>query len=223
MKYIQKQPQPPKLIKWTHSPKTDQDGRPMQWGYEDMNAEVRQIIKESLLQEQGRLCCYSGRRINSDASHIEHLKPQHLCVNHEDTDYANLLAAYPAANGGFRARYGAHAKDNWYDEHLFVHPLRPDCEHRFRFKSNGKVEATNLHDQGAVETIRRLNLTDRELTKMRESAIDTVMNSIGQSNAKKSKAEKLMTAMSGRNQNGDYYEFCFAIKQVLEKYLKRFD
>lgn len=219
MKYIKKQQPPHELIAWTKAESLDLDGQPMDWSYADMESPVRQAVKVSLLQEQGGLCCYTGRRITFQSSHIEHLKPQSLCEGHEDTDYANLLAAFPAPNTS-QCKYGAHARGNWFDERLFVHPLRRDCELRFRYTKNGKVAPANPEDAGAKETIHQLRLNKKELRTMREQAIHELLFVPRLS---KSQVQRLMTAMDERDSNGFFTHFCFVIKQVCEKYLKRLD
>ncbi|MBN1488049.1 MAG: TIGR02646 family protein [Anaerolineae bacterium] len=220
MKYIQKQQPPHELIAWTHAKALDAEKQPMDWGYDDIPSEVRDIVKEHLIQEQGGICCYTGRAITSKSSHIEHLKPQELCVNHEDTEYGNLLAAYPAPNMPGCA-YGAHAKANWYDTHLFVHPLRRNCENRFRYKSHGKISPTNPDDQGAIETIAHLRLDHPLLERMRDDAVQGAL--FDGRPLSKGQVERLMAAMDERDGNGHFRKFCFVIKQACEKYLKRFD
>lgn len=220
MKYIAKQQQPHELIAWTRAKPETEDAKHLAWGYDDMTPDVRKAVKASLLKEQGGLCCYTGRRITVKSSHIEHLKPQTLCENHEDTDYANMLAAHPAWDAPKRCEYGAHAKNSWYDETLIVHPLRRDCEHRFRYKSNGKISPANPDDAGAAETIRRLHLDHQELVGMREQAIYVMLY---EKKLSKVQAQRLMATIDERDSNGLYRPFCFAIKQACEKYLKRFD
>jgi uncharacterized protein (TIGR02646 family) len=115
MKYISKQQQPRELIAWVRAKAQYEEAKHIHWTYDDMPSDVRQAVKTHLVQEQGGLCCYTGRRIKPETSHIEHMKPQVVCVGHEDTDYENLLAAHPAANAQSRCPYGAHEKDDWYD------------------------------------------------------------------------------------------------------------
>ncbi len=220
MKYIQKQLSPHEFIAWTHAKALDAEGQPMNWGYADMPADLRDIVKESLIQEQGGLCCYTGRAITFRNSHIEHLKPQASCVNHEDTNYTNLLAAYPAPTAP-QCAYGAHAKADWYDEYLFVHPLRSDCEHRFRYKSNGKIAPAKPDDAGAKETIAHLYLDCDELNGLREAAIQEAL--FADKSLSQGQVERLMAAMDERDSNGCFRKFCFVIKQACKKYLKRRD
>lgn len=221
MKYIEKQSQPQTLIAWIHEESTDLDGAECEWGYNDMPAHVRKDVKEGLLREQGGLCCYTGRRISLRDSHIEHLKPQSLCDGHEDTKYDNMLAAYPSSEPGTpHCQYGAHARTNWHDPHLFVHPRRRDCEQRFRYRDNGRIGSASPDDIGAAETIRRLRLDHPELQQMRARVIHEALfaEQLGEAQVR-----RLMAAMDERDGYGNFRPFCFVIKQACEKYLKRFE
>jgi uncharacterized protein (TIGR02646 family) len=220
MKYISKQPQPHELIAWVRAKAHDEEAKHIHWTYDDMPSEVRQAVKTSLVQEQGGLCCYTGRRISPETSHIEHMKPQEACVNHEDTDYENLLAAHPASDAPRKCPYGAHEKGNWYDHYQFVHPRRRDCEQRFRYRDNGRIGAISPDDVGAVETIQRLRLDHYELQRMREQVIYEALyaDHLGEAQAR-----RLLAAMDERGRDGNFRPFCFVIKQACERYLKRFE
>lgn len=220
MKYITKHSQPQELIAWICDKQRDEKNLSLSWNYDDMSGNVRQAVKSSLIREQGGICCYTGRRITPENSHIEHLKPQASCIKHEDTDYSNLLAAYPSSNASTECEYGAHPKKKWYDKHLFVHPLRRDCETRFRYHLNGKIGSRISGDEGASATIQQLRLDHSELEKMRESAIYTMLF---EEKLSKTQVERLMAAMDNRDGNGNFRPFCFVLKQACEKYLKRFD
>lgn len=221
MKYIEKQAQPPELIAWVRENATDVDGVERAWGYDDMTANVRRAVKASLLREQGGLCCYTGRRITSSTSHIEHLKPQCLCVGHEDTDFSNLLAAYPSSDSGTpHCAYGAHAREDWYDPHLFIHPRRRDCEQRFRYNLNGHIRPASQDDNATIETIKKLDLDHPELQKMRS---ESIFEALFAEDLSESQIRRLMTEVDRRDGNGNFRQFCFVIKQACEKYLKRFE
>jgi uncharacterized protein (TIGR02646 family) len=221
MKYIEKQAQPQELIEWVREKSTDFEGAQRQWGYGDMPSHVRAATKAGLLAEQGGLCCYTGRRIAPQSAHIEHLKPQSHCVGHEDTEYDNMLAAYPSSDSGTpHCAYGAHARENWYDHYKFVHPRRRDCEQRMRYKDDGRISAAAPDDGAAAETIRRLQLDHRELTEMRKQVIHEALFAEQLSEAQ---ARRLMAAMDERDSRGNFRPFCFVIKQACAKYLKRFE
>jgi uncharacterized protein (TIGR02646 family) len=220
MKYISKQPQPRELIAWVRAKAQDEEAKRIQWTYDDMPSDVRQAIKMRLVQEQGGLCCYTGRSIRPETSHIEHMKPQARCINHEDTDYDNLLAAHPASDAKSKCSYGAHEKGNWYDQHQFVHPRRQDCEQRFRYRDSGRVVPMSQDDRGAAETIQRLQLDHPELQRMREQVI---YEALFEKRLGDAQVRRLMEAMDQRDADGNFRPFCFVIKQACERYLKRFD
>ena len=220
MKRIKENKPPKELIAWTHAKAKNVDGKLMNWGYSDMPADLRRKVKLCLIREQGALCCYTGRRIDDDTSHIEHLKPQEKCVKHEDTDYSNILAAYPSANFPGRLAYGAHKKANWYDPILFIHPLRDDCEKRITYKDDGSIKPTRSNDKAAIETITKLDLDNDDLKNLRSTAIHTALF---EEQLSKGDVQKLYKAMDSQNAKGQLREYCFAIKQACERYLKRFN
>jgi hypothetical protein len=141
------------------------------------------------------------------------LKPQALCINHEDTEYTNLLAAYPKD----ACSYGARCKGHWYNPDLFVHPFRHDCEIRLRYRDSGEVVPAQAGDKAAEETIKRLNLNDKELVRKRKQAITGWLDA----DLKKGQVIKIIAQMDSKS-NGLYHEFCFVIKQAGNRYLKRF-
>lgn len=216
MKRIIKQRPPRELISWARQ---STRGTIISWGYDDMPSDVRLAVKKNLLREQGYLCCYTGKRISEEMSHIEHLKPQDKCIKHEDVDYKNLLAAYPAVNSQRACEFGAHYKKNWFDNHLFVHPLREDCEIRLRYRESGSVVPAKPEDTGAAETIKMLNLDHPELKKQRKLIIEDFLSD----HWSKKQVLRFMKALDETDASGRYQEFCFVLKQVCERYLKRFD
>lgn len=224
MKQIKKRQQPQKFIEWVHGNWKDQDGRPKTPRYDDdMTGEVHEALLVSLVQEQGYLCCYTGCAITDKTSHVEHIYPRTLSKKngtHEDIDYQNMLAAYPQPNLPQDCPYGARARGSWYNSTLFVHPLRENCEQRFHYRDNGKVEPTNAEDQGASETICNLNLNHPELVKWRRRAI---YEAIFRLELTKAQVERLVAEMDRRDSDGRFRAFCFVIKQVGEKHLKRFN
>src|SRR6266542_5989051 len=117
MRYIKKRSAPKELRQWFAGQPIAGGGR-INCRYGDMPGEVKDVVRQRLLEEQGWLCCYTGRRVGTKSSHIEHLKPQSRCEGHEDIAYGNLLAAYPGLDE--RSPYGAHAKADWYDPALMV-------------------------------------------------------------------------------------------------------
>ena len=131
--------------------------------YKDLkgNEEVKSSIQASLLNEQDHLCCYCEKSIDTEKSHIEHIKPQSQFPT-ETLDYDNLLAS---CNEFCSC---GHKKAKWYSELDFIHPLHQDCDTHFKFELNGQVSGTSKAGQ---ITINALGLNSQKLVKQRGSVL----------------------------------------------------
>ena len=88
MKYIVKQNSPIAFENWKNKANLKE------WGIN--NKQVIHSLKESLLDEQGHICCYCGVRIFNDHNTIfEHLYPRNkkLPYRNKMYDYNNILAS----------------------------------------------------------------------------------------------------------------------------------
>ncbi|MDK2408581.1 TIGR02646 family protein [Aphanizomenon sp. PH219] len=219
MKYINKS-KPPRLIEvWFRKQPKGEDGYRLNCVYREMPK--KDTVKAKLLKEQGGLCCYTGIRIDKDSSHIEHFKPQTLCKkesNYEDIDYNNLLAAYPDKDAP-RCEFGAHNKDDWYDEELLISPLHRQCETRFTFDEFGDIGAAQDDDTGAIQTIKNLRLDHSILQTLRLKAIEEVLYPDDQELSEAQLRRIVESNYSHKDKKGRYPEFCFVIEQVARKLL----
>jgi uncharacterized protein (TIGR02646 family) len=223
MRQIIKNAEPTVLIAW----KAANRSLPT-YCYGSLSAAHRQALRTALVAEQRGLCAYTGRRIDIDSSHIEHLRPQTHCATGEDVDYRNLVASVPAPNTP-QLPYGAHKKDHWpsiADEHLFVSPLSGGCDVRFLFKLNGAVEAANSHDAAATETIGRLGLNADALVQLRKAAIGATLqirgkgpSSIGIADARR----RLRDLKLAEQQTGILEPYSFVLVQALAKHIDRIE
>jgi uncharacterized protein (TIGR02646 family) len=218
MRRITKGNTPAALNRWVRR----QEG--VNCSYREMPADVKGEVKRRLMREQGNLCCYTGIRIAPGKCHIEHLMPQRMCTaGREDVDYNNLLAAYPGESTRRReprCPFGAHEKGDWYDERMFVHPLLPDCEHRFVFDLNGDIKPRRADDEAAVETIRRLKLDHGRLVDLRRERIEETFFTTRMSEAQ---VRQLRDSVYQKDREGRYREFCFMIFQACELYLRKLE
>jgi hypothetical protein len=86
MKRIIKSNSPTELTKWVKTQGT------VNCRYSDLPSDIRTIVKQRLLDDQGHICGYTGIRISDGRSHIEHLKPQsYYSDNNEDVDYTHYV------------------------------------------------------------------------------------------------------------------------------------
>lgn len=217
-----------KIVK-THTPQQLRDwceaNKELNHTYNDMiGTEAHQALKNKLLEEQGRICAYTGRSIDSETSHIEHLKPQNQCAEWEDVDYRNVVACFPADGGDTSYGYGAPVKGGWWDEDHFVSPLSDDCERRFRFSWSGHVYPNPDDHEGAKKTIGVLGLDNEGLRQLRKSRIDGFFGFGIRSKLKPLSIADAQTALANIEQldgNGRLREFCFVLKQLLPKYIEQ--
>ena len=204
MKHITKNPEPQSFIEWQAL--ENENWKPH---YEDLNSKVKNELKQSLLCEQGYICCYCEIRIESSTSHIEHLKPQKPYKELE-LEYTNLLCSCGnpvAGNPLFRNpdRCG-NKRRNWYDEQEFVTPLDPTCEDRIVCRSNGELGPVSSDDGGAQTTIDILNLNQYNLVQARKKVIgDLCYLELSHTDI-----EKLLFY------NGKYHDFYTSIKQFFK-------
>lgn len=165
---------------------------------------VKESVHDSLMREQGFICCYCEMRVERGNSHMEHFRPVRGYPDRQ-LDYANLHCSCQRASSPGEPRHCGHQKGSWFDENLLVSPLEADCEMRFRFTANGDMFPRLDDDAGAEATIRRLGLNLPKLRSLRAAAID------GLYDLPKADIGRLLD----RGEGGKFLEFHAAIKQVL--------
>jgi uncharacterized protein (TIGR02646 family) len=224
MKRITKRRRPAALTKWLRL----QNGHNCSYD-PDMPSDVRSAILGHLLKEQGWICCYTGLPIRETKAHIEHVYPQQLCRLEggartlwgakRDVDHMNMLAAHPEP--GRSCQFGAVYRGNWWDDDLFVHPLRPDCEVRFRYNLNGTVEPVDDDPEGpAGQTITRLNLKDSFLVAQRDAAIDEFLFD-DKEPLSPAQLARLEGSIMQRGHDGKHVPFCFVLHQACLELMRR--
>jgi uncharacterized protein (TIGR02646 family) len=218
MRKINKEAPPAALTEWIAVNRNGQN-----CSYNSVGGELRRIIREALVSEQGGLCAYTGRKIDADTCHIEHLKPQAHCGDLEDVTYLNLVAAVPQPNTP-KLPYGAHLKDNWpslAESSLFVSPLSAGCSARFSFSFTGRISPRNSTDTAADETIKRLGLNHDILIAFRQAAIKGTIQSRGRQMDAKLARRRLQGLQQKELTSRDLEQFSFALIDALEKHIIR--
>lgn len=217
MKYIIKNMEPPELIEYKQTPGATFEG----WG-----KKVRDAVKESLVNEQGYICCYCQKAIEiSPKTIIEHFMPREY-YRQLSLEYGNLFASCDGGQGERALRDDSGRRINkLYPEHcdskkgsriLPMSPLKADCETYFKYKDTGEIcphdsdELSEKHLK-ATECIRLLNLDNTVLRNLRKAEFDGY---IGWSQDELAREiEKLKQKKDGR-----YYNFATAIIYYLENY-----
>lgn len=224
MRQIKKQAPPTELTEWIAANKGSEDAE-SNCNYKALTSEMRKVIRDSLVTEQKGLCAYTGRKIESDNCHIEHLKPQAHCKSIEDVTYRNLVAAVPQPNTP-RLPYGAHLKDNWPSDDeaaLFVSPLQDGCSSRFAFNFKGEIRPSNPDDGPAAETIKRLGLDHGILVAFRREAIRRTIQLPGKNRGMLDikSARRRLESLQQRDLEAPVLEqFSFALISALQKHIE---
>lgn len=168
MKRIVKSAEPDRFANWKAGDKMAQRGQP-RWNR--VPQPLRTVIHESLMHEQGGICCYCEGRIRLIDSHIEHFRPQEHFESYQ-LDYGNLLCSCVREQTAGEPRHCGHRKGSWFEDDLLVSPLT-DCEDRFRFTGDGQVHPAD-GDAAATTTIDRLALNLPKLQALRAAAVEAL-------------------------------------------------
>jgi uncharacterized protein (TIGR02646 family) len=218
MRKIVKTHPPQELSAWREA------NREVNHTYSDLlGTDAHGALKSKLLHEQGWLCAYTGRAIDKESSHIEHILPQSKCAEWEDVDYRNVVACFPADGGDTSHGYGAPVKANWWEEQRFVSPLALECERRFRFAWSGHVHPNPADNENATATIEVLKLDAELLRQLRKARIDGFFGFGPKTRTRPlsiSDARQVLDNIERVDQQGRLQEFCFVLKQLLPKYIE---
>jgi uncharacterized protein (TIGR02646 family) len=165
MKRVLKGTEPASFTVWKESANDE-------WSptYPTLQNPQKRDLHDSLLKEQGFLCCYCGREIDATSSHIEHFRPQEHYENLA-LEYHNLHASCLRETQPGNPLHCGHNKGNWFDETQHISPMEERCELRFRFLRTGEIQSTELDDLAASQMIDVLALDIAYLTNRRQNAI----------------------------------------------------
>ena len=209
MKHITKNPEPTSLIAFKLQENED-------WKAEwvTLTSSVKQDIRQSLLEEQGGLCCYCESRVTEQDSQIEHLHPRSRPPACLQLEYSNLLASCQKEQQPREPRHCGSLKGGWYDATVMVSPLDPTCEQRFKFTAAGEIHPRQTSDNSSAETIRQLGLNIPKLQALRKKAIEAAIVGL-EDPSSPSNIDALVAGFKQRDTSGCFTEFCSAITDVL--------
>lgn len=215
MKTIYKNDEPQEILQWKSKFK-NKNGRVPR--YSDLN-EVENLphkilLKNSLLSEQGHICCYCCKPIDTKNSHIEHIRPKERDEYRAiSLEYENLLASCQGYHD--REENCGHSKDNAFNEELFVSPLEENCESLFEFSNRGKIKAVDGNERAGY-TIELLNLDTEQLNAARTEAmwVSGAMDELTEDECR-----RLLDKFQSVDERGRYAGFSDAIVYQLKKQL----
>jgi uncharacterized protein (TIGR02646 family) len=166
MKHIIKNPEPANFIEWKN--KANENWQPTSESLR--GSPTGRIVKQSLIGEQGGLCCYCEQRISENDSHFEHFRPQSWDEN-ESLNYQNLHCSCIREPRKGTDLHCGHFKGNQFCDQL-ISPLEPDCENQFSYDIEGRIIPATNNNVRAIETIKMLGLNNGDLPEKRKALID---------------------------------------------------
>ena len=186
--------------------------------YKDLinnHPDIADIVRLSLADEQGYICCYCGRQIDGIThTRIEHIYPKSIpAFQPMELDYENNLLA--ACDGGKQERKIDLTKtpndlfcDVFKDDKVIpIHPLNPVCVNKFMYDANGEVIGVG---SDAEVTISLLNLNSVILKNKRKAAIKYYID------YPVSDWKREYERLSSKDSSGKFEEFCFVLQRYIE-------
>lgn len=170
MKYVQKGNSPVEFVEWKEL--ANENWEPT---YANISRETKIALHNSLLIEQGYVCCYCGRSIEKEDSHIEHFVPQNLRPDLA-LDYSNLYASCIKDVKPTNPIHCGHAKAGEYDQQNFIAPIDIGCEARYAYTLDGKINPMNDTDYPAKYMQKLLDLSHVSLNIRREKILKSVFD-----------------------------------------------
>jgi uncharacterized protein (TIGR02646 family) len=189
--------------------------------YADLQNPEKRDLHEALLAEQGWLCCYCGRSIELDDSHIEHFRPQDAHGEWADLqlEYENLHASCVRETKPDQPLHCGHAKGSRFEEAAHVSPVSEDCEQRFVYTLSGEEVAADRQDRAASNMIELLNLNVAFLRNRRREALEGAFDDAFLANASDEKFRELRDLYVPRNVDGRFESFAHVIARYANQQL----
>lgn len=144
--------------------------------YSDISSSDKNIIKESLMQEQGHICAYCMSRIEDvENVKLEHFIPQSK-VPGKALDYNNMLAV---CNGNEGQPYEKQTCDSHKGDNIIkADPTDPYVISTIYYSKSGKIYSTDGDINSHLNNFLNLNCEDSYLVRSRKNAIETIQRQI---------------------------------------------
>ena len=237
MIYIEKHSPPKKFVEFVQKNKKAH--------FDDMPSDVKQILRESLLKEQGYLCAYCMSRIDNENTKIEHYVPRN---NENELDYKNLLAVCEGKSFGNEKKH-QHCDTQKGNRTLQIDPQNQSHISQISYKPDGTIyskdgkfdndlnkvlnlngiESPKSEDKCEINIKNQKQYNDKYndvgyLKESRKRALQALTNKIDQINKKfKDKTvtfnffKKALNRYTSFDENGQRKPYCGILIEYLEK------
>lgn len=207
MKRIDKSKQPQSLLQHRRKQFADYD-----------NYAEKDELRESLLTEQGHICCYCMQRISSDRMKIEHWQSQDEYPQFQ-LDYNNLLGACQGGHGS--PMHLQHCDTKKGNTKITINPTDKNinCEDVIKYLATGKIYSEDRVIDKDLNDV--LNLNMQTLANNRKEVLEIVLNQLKSEYPKVDWTvailNKKIQQWSNRQEDGKYKPYC----QIVIYYLKK--
>lgn len=204
MRYIEKQEEPKEFITWKKKHKPN--------SYSDLTVDIKNIVKQKLLQEQKFLCCYCETHIDLDSTTIEHLESK-VKAPKLQLSYSNFLASCNSKS------HCSHKRGN---KELNINPLQIGVSDWFKFYMSFVGKNHIIEIAGNEQVIQTLNLNDKQLQRKRGKTLMGLLTDFGKSDLadlSTDEINQIIDEISVENSQDELHEFVTSINYVLNNYI----
>jgi len=177
---------------------------------------VKDELREKLLEEQGFICCYCMNRVESRNSKIEHFKPRSL-FRVEQLDYTNLFVACLGGQGSSPCEQSCDTKKG--NCSLNYINLLSDIEKSMEYKKDGFIFSNNQDIDRELNEI--LNLNHSLLQNNRQEALNQLLSDLKKRGWDIPTLKATLEKYKHKNLKGKYRPYCEMIVYFLRKKLKQ--
>ncbi|MGG6270297.1 retron system putative HNH endonuclease [Leptolyngbya sp. AN03gr2] len=231
MRYVKKNREPSSLTQYRKT--ADPKSETIFDDYPD-----KETLRQSLLKEQGYLCCYCLRRVTGQLNYltgkpntrIEHWAPQSLYNGKRDgqpdlrLNYRNLLAACSGNENSESKDY--HCDVLKGNQEITLDPTQKNCETKVYYSSSGEIRSSDAQIQqefGTVDSRGILNLNSQTFRENRSAALMATIEKLRQQAPtgtwSKALIEKAIQKVSQRDRDNAHLEYFPYIVFHLQKRL----
>ena len=209
MRHIVKGNEPRSLVEHRSQPYADYDNYPQ-----------KDDLRQSLLTEQGYICCYCMQRIAHDTIKIEHWQPQSIYPDLQ-LDYRNLLGACQGNQG--QPQRLQHCDTRKGETEITINPAdaSKNCENFIKYRSNGQIYSDDETINNELNEVLNLNL--ETLTRNRKAAMDAVIEGLRKKYPSKSWTVSILSKEIAKFDNvtkkAKYRPYCQFVIFLLNKKL----
>jgi len=197
------------------------------------NFREKEKLRQSLLKEQGYICCFCMRRIENshETTKIAHVFPQNPVLDEDkqkvkkenlDLDYRNMLAACDGGKG--QPSRLQHCDTKQGNAVLRINPADPikNCENLIAYRVSGEIYSNNSDINYDLQEVLNLNL--ETIKKARKEAYDEIMKRLDSEYPNKSFTKTILEkkiAEYSQLKDGKYRPYCQYVIYFLRKKLSR--